>query len=73
MRADKYGTWAEQVRHSQGWRPGNKHPRCEFCAYLLVLNREPSILARCSKGAFATSIAACCDQFQPAQVVEVTP
>lgn len=70
MKADKYGTWAEQVRHSQNWRPGNKHPRCESCAYVVVLSRTPAITARCSHGAFSTNISACCDHFQAAQVSE---
>lgn len=68
MKADKYGTWAEQVRHSQNWRPGNKHPRCESCAYADIISYKADISAKCRKGNFATRVTACCDHYQQARV-----
>lgn len=69
MRADKYGTSAEQRRFAQGWMAPATRPMCGNCRHVEAYFLRPDSLSeterfRCTRGDFATGKQALCTEWE---------
>jgi hypothetical protein len=70
MKADQYGTPAEQTRHQADWRTAEKNgPRCDGCIHVeLIPNGNGKWAAHCTALELATKPNATCDHHEPIRI-----
>jgi hypothetical protein len=75
MKADQYGTPAEQTRHQADWRTAEKNgPRCDGCVHVeMNPNGNGKWAAHCTALELATKPNATCDHHEPIRIGGTQP